>query len=65
MSTSVPAAFSDREIAPAFQVKSNEVVFTRAIIQKDTILKYEGKNIRFVDCVFEKGIKIPSSSTVE
>lgn len=65
MSISTPTALSGREESPTFQVKLNEVVFTCAIIQKNTILKYAGKNIRFVDCVFEEGIKIPSSSTVE
>lgn len=65
MSTLTLDPLPNTEKAPAFQIKWNEVIFTGTSIEKNTILKYEGKNIRFIDCVFEKGIKIPSSSVIE
>lgn len=65
MSTPTFQAPTSVEKAPAFQIKWNEVIFTGTSIEKNTILKYEGKNIRFVNCTFNEGISIPSSSIIE
>lgn len=65
MST-ITTSSSPAEPESQVQIRWNEVIFNYAHITPETVLNYEGKTIRFVDCTFEEWIsEIPSGSEIK
>ncbi len=66
MSTLTSTSASTAESESKIQIRWNEVIFNYVLITPETVLNYEGKTIRFVDCTFEEWIsEIPSGSEIK